>query len=1026
MTEDHGARRDSAFDDWTLPWGRWLWVVAVVLAVPAGWRTASLYAHLRGDLERLLPATAPSVTALDELRARMPGLRHLGVIVDSTTAAELPGADHFLDALAERIRTYPPGLALSVRTGVADERRFVENHAPLYMDADDLAAVRDRIEARRDWETAKASGALLDPDEPPTPLDLREIEARYEARARGPGRFDGERFSSREMHLSLLLVQVGATGARGGQALLDRVKADVAALDPASFSPALRVGYTGDVAIDVEETEALKADVTTSSVVVVLLEIAALLLYYRWWPSLVLLVPPLMLAALYSFTVGSLPPFGVTELSSNTAFLGSILLGNGINCGIVLVARYVEQRRGGAVVRDALAEAVGGSWKGTAAASLAACLAYASLALTDFRGFRQFGILGGIGMTLSWVLAFVLVPPLASWVDRAPRIARPRVAPMTWLAEGIRRHSGAIVAVAGALAVAGAWEARGFGVDRMETDFSKLRRADTWTRGEGYWGRKMDALLGSYLTPTVLLTDDVPQARAIGTTLSAEAKQPPLDALVARVRTVDDAVPARQDEKIALVHQIREDLTPTILASLSETTRERVDRFLGAGPLSPLGPGDVPDAFTLGLRERDGTIGRAVLVYPRPSHALWEGAPLALLVGPPARAAAGEVAGPGERPARVAGSLPLSQDILESVRRDALKTIAAAFAGVVAAAIVLLRGRWSTTGLVVGSLLLAVLWLAASATALGIKINFANFIAYPVTFGIGVDYAVNVASRWEAGGSRSMTTAVRTTGGAVVLCSATTIIGYSSLLFAENRALFLFGLMAVLGEIACLTTAVVVLPAVVERFGEGHRAAARSRHGGPRLLPRDLVSAAGRVTSVCIGSASGTGKEVTLARAKSASSRAMRSAKARSGRLGRAGEPPPLPSKSAGVTPCAFEVGHEPRARGGPPRAGDRAGRLRASVTVVQATDEAAAGARPVGVDRAPATAGRRRLDRHQRAARLLEALPAGHDAQTHPCAPSPPRAGLGGPPGRTGTRRSTCRTTGKGTRGPCSCPVRS
>ena len=43
--------------------------------------------------------------------------------------------------------------------------------------------------------------------------------------------------------------------------------------------------------------------------------------------------------------------------------------------------------------------------------------------------------------------------------------------------------------------------------------------------------------------------------------------------------------------------------------------------------------------------------------------------------------------------------------------------------------------------------------------------------------------------------------AVRGTGGAVGLCSFTTIIGYSSLLVAQNVGLFLFGVLAVLGEI---------------------------------------------------------------------------------------------------------------------------------------------------------------------------------------------------------------------------------
>jgi uncharacterized protein len=49
----------------------------------------------------------------------------------------------------------------------------------------------------------------------------------------------------------------------------------------------------------------------------------------------------------------------------------------------------------------------------------------------------------------------------------------------------------------------------------------------------------------------------------------------------------------------------------------------------------------------------------------------------------------------------------------------------------------------------------------------------------------------------------------------VALCSFTTIVGYSSLLVAKNVGLFNFGVLAVLGEITCLVTAVVVLPAVL-------------------------------------------------------------------------------------------------------------------------------------------------------------------------------------------------------------------
>ena len=61
----------------------------------------------------------------------------------------------------------------------------------------------------------------------------------------------------------------------------------------------------------------------------------------------------------------------------------------------------------------------------------------------------------------------------------------------------------------------------------------------------------------------------------------------------------------------------------------------------------------------------------------------------------------------------------------------------------------------------------------------------------------------------------------------MALCSLTTILGYSSLLLAQNRALFLFGVIAVLGEGACLGAALTVLPAVLQWIYGGRGAARR-------------------------------------------------------------------------------------------------------------------------------------------------------------------------------------------------------
>ncbi len=803
-----------SFVAWTLRHGRALWIVALLLAIPSAWRTASMYIHLKSDIEALLPRESTSVKAIEELRSRMDGLMYLGVVVDVGDEAHLKDGDRFVDDLAAKIRAYPPEMARAVRTGSSEERAFLEKHAPLYVDTKDLQEIKKRIEARRDWEASRETGALLDDDGPPPALDFKDIEEKYKTKLPSHGGADDgdARWSSKKLHLTMLLIEVGSSfsaGAGSANDLLARVQDDVKALDPSRYAPGMKVGYSGDVAISVEETSALLSDLSLSSVVVMVAVVAVILLYFRWTRSVVILVPPLLLATLYAFALASLPPLNVTELNSNTAFLGSIIVGNGINFGIVLLARYVEERRGGRAVEDALVMAVGGARVGTFSAALAAGVSYASLALTQFRGFRQFGFIGGIGMVMSWAVAFVLMPPLIRWLDRggktAPQPVDEKARLMTWVAGAVDRFKVPVVAVGVVLTIAAGLTVRHFDMSHLEYDFSKLRRADTWASGEGYWGGKMDELLGEYLTPTVILADSPEAAAAVALRVREAAKRPPLDEAISLVRTLDDVFPGDQAAKIDEASQIRDDMTPKIRSLIAPEKRADVDRLLGTEDQTAITVADLPRTFTTALREKSGRMGSAVLVYPRPSKALWQGPSLVAFVQA-LRAEAGD--------ARVAGSLPLSADIVASIQRDGPIASGAAFGGVVLAVLLLFRFR-STTVMVVSALTVGVLLLAGAVSWLGVKINFANFIAFPITFGIGVDYAVNIVSRYEEDGRRDILAAVRSTGSAVGLCSLTTIIGYSSLLLAENRALFLFGLVAVLGEIACLSVAVTLLPATL-------------------------------------------------------------------------------------------------------------------------------------------------------------------------------------------------------------------
>jgi predicted RND superfamily exporter protein len=811
------GERTRAYVAWTLRHGWLLWAIALALAIPATWRTAWLYGHLKSELEELLPRESPSVRALDELRARLPGLQYLGVVVDTGRPENLASGERLIDDLAARIRTYPPEMVREVRTGSTVEKAFLEAHAPLYVDTPDLAEILKRIETRRDYEVEKEQGTLLDESQPPPPLDLSDIEKKYDARI-GDKKRESGRFSDAAQHITVLFVEAGefSTGADKARLLLDRVKADAAALRATgAYAPEMRMGYSSDIASSVEELDALEADLSVSSIVVFALEIAVIVFYYRWWRAIPVLFAPLLLATVYAFGLSALPPANVTALNSNTAFLGSIILGNGINVGIVLLARYREARHKGLSVEDALAVGIWGSKLGTLAAAFAAAASYASLILTEFRGFRQFGYIGGAGLVASWVVPFVLMPSLLQWIDRqdtasllASRMGRGL---MGRLVAVIERWPVPIVAVASAMTLTAIFAVSRFDVStQLEHDFSKLRRSDTWVNGDGYWGKKVDNLLGRYLTPTVVMTDSPEAAQAASRSIHESVDHGPLRDMVASVRGIDDVLPQDQPAKIALVQQIREALTPKIRSLIDEDKRKKLDDLLGAEDLAPLRAQDLPRSFTTGLRERDGTLGRTVLVYPRPSEVLWKFQAIHDFVA--------TLRGTG---GRVAGPIPLSDDIIACISRDAPVASLASFVGVVV--IVLLVLRWRRESLmVIGSLVVGVLWLAGATMLLGMKINFCNFVAYPITFGIGVDYAVNVMTRYMQDGQRDVTGAVRSTGAAVGLCSLTTIIGYSSLLLAKNRALFLFGATAVLGEIACLTAAVVALPALLVALRRRH------------------------------------------------------------------------------------------------------------------------------------------------------------------------------------------------------------
>src|SRR5262249_34219357 len=151
-----------------------------------------------------------------------------------------------------------------------------------------------------------------------------------------------------------------------GEHTLDVVRGLIGEMKPASYHPSLRATVTGDLYVGKREYDAVKSDIFLVSGLCVSLVLLSIVIFYGRLRSLFILGSAL--------AVGVGVTFGFTHLTigylnQSTMFLGSIVAGNGINFGIVMLARYFEERRRGTSIEDAVSIAIRKTAAGTAGAA---------------------------------------------------------------------------------------------------------------------------------------------------------------------------------------------------------------------------------------------------------------------------------------------------------------------------------------------------------------------------------------------------------------------------------------------------------------------------------------------------------------------------------------------------------------------------------------------------------------------------------------------------------------------------------
>lgn len=812
--------RDERFFRWvaaacTRRPGRILAALALTL-LPAGWAAKQL--ELRTDLKELLPQDQPSVVDLRRIEQRLEGS---GAFIVAIEGDDLAAMKRLSDDLAERIAALPRDLVRYVDKDVTDERQYLEQTRYLHASVAELLEVRERLRERVSREKASAIFDLGLDDESEAASVAADhgffdfLRGRFEQQALALDRYSDGYFVGEEGRLLAVFVRTTAgPGNFAATARLEReVSRIVAELDPGGYHPSIRVSYTGELITYRAEIDAIKNELWVVSAVCITLILGSIYLFYFEVRAIVVLGASLLAGLTWTFGLAWL---GIGYLNSATAFLASIVAGNGINSGIILVARYLEEIRNGEGAETALGTALTATWKATLSGSLAATCAYGALMWTDFRGFSHFGFIGGTGILLCWLANYTAVPVLLALTERrrrgAPAAMRDRGAygrPFAWLAERAPR---ATLAIAGLAAVAGvAAGIHWFRGDPFEYDFRKLRNQRSVTSGPGKLQSRVSAILrGRPREGMAVLVDRPEQVALVKSELERqreERKRAGSPPAIGAVRCLDDLLPGEQLEKMDLLAEIRE-LMLGLLPHLPDAQRRELEPWVPDESPSCVLLEDVPEPLRRPFIERDGRAGLILYVAMPPGFSVWDGRAFLRFAE-----AIRELRLPDGEPVRSSGNPVIFADMLAAILRDGPRLTVASFVATLLLVLITFRGRRSSA-LVLLALCVGVSWMIGITAISGERLNFLNFVVIPITFGIGVDYGVNIMRRYEQDGFTATRAVLLETGGAVVLCSLTTSWGYLSLLVSDNASLRSFGRMAALAEISCLLAAVVVLPSL--------------------------------------------------------------------------------------------------------------------------------------------------------------------------------------------------------------------
>jgi len=828
--------------------------VCLVLAALFGWYTATHW-KIDASTDHLIDPTLPWRQAEAEMARLFPQNEDTLVIVVDGVTPEL--ADDAAGRLAKRLAARPD-MFLSVRR--PDATDFFRRNGLLFLPTAEVGRLTDALAKAQPLMAALASdpsvhglfGAFnmalegaaagqLDPTELDRSFAAIADSLQAAQAGHGPPLSWQRLLTGREpTHMELQRIILAKpvldnSQLRPGAAPSALVRSAAAELD-LNQANGVRVRLTGVVALNDEEFGSLRRGIglaTLGSFIVVLCWLFLALRSFRpiFAIACTLLVGLISTFAFAFATVGALNLISVA--------FAAMFIGIAVDFGIQVCVRYRDERHKHddlAIALRRTGRSIGGPLFLAAITTAAGFLAFVP---TAYRGVSELGIIAGVGMLIALVLNLTLLPALLMIFklgDEQERVGFGWAAPLDRF---LLRNRWRVLTLAGILAAGGLvllWY--------QQFDFNPLHLKDP--RAESV-ATLLELMHNEVTTPNTLqvLTPSPDAAAALATRLETlpEVKQ---------ALTIRSFIPADQDAKLAMISDAGLFLLPSLSPSATapatdsattlRTISETVDR-LGALPnatpaakrlaevlrsLAAKGDGGIAimqRALIAGLPAQLDALRTALAAQPVSFETLPDDLKREWLT-PDGRARV-EVYPRGDSnendtlvrfvdavkkiTPEITGTAVSLQESGATVWRAFQLAGVFALVSVTILLILVLRRIWDVL-LVIAPLLFAALMTAETAILLGLSLNFANVIALPLLFGIGVAFSIYFVVNWRAGRPDPLQSS---TARAVLFSGLTTSTAFSSLSLSGHLGMAAMGWLLTIGLGHTLLASLLLLPALM-------------------------------------------------------------------------------------------------------------------------------------------------------------------------------------------------------------------